>query len=43
MRIATDLAGFTLAGADLLRKAMGKKDKETMKAQKQKFMQGATA
>jgi len=41
MRIATDLAGFTLAGADILRKAMGKKDKETMKAQKQKFVQGA--
>ena len=41
MRIATDLAGFTLAGADLMRKAMGKKDKETMKAQKQKFVQGA--
>jgi DNA polymerase-3 subunit alpha len=41
MRIATDLAGFTLAGADLLRKAMGKKDKVTMKAQKQKFVQGA--
>ncbi len=41
MRIAVDLAGFTLAGADLLRKAMGKKDKETMKAQKQKFLQGA--
>ncbi|MBN2266028.1 MAG: DNA polymerase III subunit alpha, partial [Candidatus Aminicenantes bacterium] len=41
MRIATDLAGFTLAGADLLRKAMGKKDKVTMKAQKQKFLQGA--
>jgi DNA polymerase III subunit alpha len=41
MRIAVDLAGFTLAGADLLRKAMGKKDKETMKAQKQKFVQGA--
>jgi DNA polymerase-3 subunit alpha len=41
MRIATDLAGFSLAGADLLRKAMGKKDKETMKAQKQKFVQGA--
>ena len=41
MRIATDLGGFTLAGADLLRKAMGKKDKETMKAQKQKFLQGA--
>jgi DNA polymerase-3 subunit alpha len=41
MRIATDLGGFTLAGADILRKAMGKKDKETMKAQKQKFVQGA--
>ena len=41
MRVATDLAGFSLAGADLLRKAMGKKDKETMKAQKQKFVQGA--
>lgn len=41
MRIATDLAGFTLAGADILRKAMGKKDKETMKAQKQKFVPGA--
>jgi DNA polymerase-3 subunit alpha len=41
MRIATDLAGFSLAGADILRKAMGKKDKETMKAQKQKFVQGA--
>ncbi len=41
MRIATDLAGFTLGGADLLRKAMGKKDKETMTAQKQKFLQGA--
>ncbi len=41
MRIAVELGGFTLAGADLLRKAMGKKDKETMKAQKQKFLQGA--
>ncbi len=41
MRIATDLGGFTLAEADLLRKAMGKKDKATMKAQKQKFVQGA--
>jgi DNA polymerase-3 subunit alpha len=41
MRIAVELAGFTLAGADLLRKAMGKKDRETMRAQKQKFVQGA--
>jgi DNA polymerase-3 subunit alpha len=41
MRIATALAGFSLAEADILRKAMGKKDPETMKAQKQRFIQGA--
>lgn len=41
MRIATDLAGFTLAEADVLRKAMGKKVKEIMKAQRDKFVQGA--
>ncbi len=41
MRIATDLAGFSLANADILRKAMGKKDTATMKAQKQMFIQGA--
>ena len=28
MRIAADLAGFSLGEADLLRKAMGKKDAE---------------
>ncbi len=41
MRIATDLAGFSLADADILRKAMGKKVGEIMRAQKQKFVQGA--
>jgi DNA polymerase-3 subunit alpha len=41
MRIATDLAGFSMAEADILRKAMGKKVTEIMKAQKQRFVQGA--
>ncbi len=41
MRIAVRLAGFSLAEADILRKAMGKKAKDTMKAQKQRFLQGA--
>ncbi len=41
MRIATDLAGFTMAEADVLRKAMGKKVKEMMKAQRERFVQGA--
>jgi len=41
MRIAGKLAGFSLAEADILRKAMGKKVKEIMKAQKQRFLQGA--
>ena len=30
MRLAADLAGFTLGEADTLRKAMGKKDRELM-------------
>ncbi len=41
MKIATELAGFSLAEADLLRKAMGKKETSIMKAQKQRFVQGA--
>jgi DNA polymerase-3 subunit alpha len=41
MKLATDLAGFTLAEADMLRKAMGKKVTSIMKAQKQRFVQGA--
>lgn len=41
MRIASDLAGFTLGQADVLRRAMGKKKPEIIAAQKQTFMQGA--
>ena len=40
MRIATELAGFTLAEADMLRKAMGKKVGEIMRAQKENFLKG---
>ena len=41
MRIAAELAGFSMAEADILRKAMGKKDTAMMKDQKQRFLQGA--
>ncbi|MBM3285361.1 MAG: DNA polymerase III subunit alpha, partial [Candidatus Aminicenantes bacterium] len=41
MKIATELAGFTMAEADILRKAMGKKVTSIMRAQKQRFIQGA--
>ncbi len=40
MRIAQDLAGFTLGEADILRKAMGKKILELIKEQKIKFVAG---
>jgi DNA polymerase-3 subunit alpha len=43
MRIANEVAGFTLGEADLLRKAMGKKDAQVMQAQRQKFLAGAKA
>ena len=43
MRIARDLAGFTMGEADLLRKAMGKKNKEVMEAQRERFVRGAVA
>jgi DNA polymerase-3 subunit alpha len=43
MQIAQAVAGFTLGGADLLRKAMGKKDRDVMEAQRQKFADGAVA
>lgn len=42
-QIAKDLAGYTLAEADLLRRAMGKKIKSEMDAQRSRFMQGALA
>ena len=40
MQIAQHLAGFSLAEADVLRKAVGKKIKELMNAQEQKFIAG---
>ena len=43
MRIAQALAGFTLGQADVLRKAMGKKDPKVMAKQREAFMEGARA
>jgi DNA polymerase-3 subunit alpha len=43
MRIANQMAGFTLNEADTLRKAMGKKKKEIMEKFKEKFVSGAAA
>ena len=40
MRIARDVAGFTLPQADTLRKAIGKKIPELLRAQKDKFVDG---
>ncbi len=40
MRLAADLAGLTLGEADILRKAMGKKDRELMAQQREKFIGG---
>jgi DNA polymerase III subunit alpha len=42
MQIAQRLAGYTLGGADLLRRAMGKKKAEEMAKQQQTFVDGAT-
>ncbi|MDD3643814.1 MAG: DNA polymerase III subunit alpha, partial [Candidatus Krumholzibacteria bacterium] len=41
MRIASDLAGFTLGQADILRRAMGKKKEEEMAGQREIFVRGA--
>ena len=43
MQIAQEMAGYTLGGADLLRRAMGKKIPAEMEAQRKIFMDGATA
>ena len=40
-RAAQILAGYSLGKADILRRAMGKKDASTMKAQKDEFIAGA--
>ena len=42
MQIAQVLAGYTLGGADLLRRAMGKKKPEEMAKQREIFVGGAT-
>src|SRR5581483_5356991 len=41
MQIAQVLSGYTLGGADLLRRAMGKKIKSEMDAQRATFVEGA--
>ncbi len=43
MQIAQVLSGYSLGEADLLRRAMGKKIKSEMDAQKERFVSGATA
>ena len=43
MQIAQSLAGYTLGGADLLRRAMGKKKPEEMAQQRSVFTAGAVA
>ncbi|NET01290.1 MAG: DNA polymerase III subunit alpha [Sphaerospermopsis sp. SIO1G1] len=42
MKIAQDMAGYSLGQADLLRRAMGKKKVAEMEKQKEKFIDGAT-
>jgi DNA polymerase-3 subunit alpha len=43
MQIAQVLAGYTLGGADLLRRAMGKKKPEEMAKQRVVFVEGSTS
>jgi len=43
MQIAQVLAGYSLGDADNLRRAMGKKDAEKMKKERQRFVAGAAA
>ena len=43
MQIANRLAGFSLGEADILRRAMGKKKREEMAAQREKFLTGCAA
>ncbi|MGH8014571.1 MAG: DNA polymerase III subunit alpha [Candidatus Zixiibacteriota bacterium] len=40
LKIANELAGYTMGSADLLRKAMGKKDAALMAEQKKEFIDG---
>ncbi len=41
MQIAREMAGYSLGEADLLRRAMGKKIKEAMDAERPRFIEGA--
>ena len=41
MQIAQILGGYTMGDADILRRAMGKKDPEEMAAQRERFVEGA--
>ncbi|HBZ00364.1 MAG TPA: DNA polymerase III subunit alpha, partial [candidate division Zixibacteria bacterium] len=41
LKIARELGGYTLGEADILRKAMGKKQADVMAEQKGKFIEGA--
>ncbi|MFC0408181.1 DNA polymerase III subunit alpha [Roseomonas elaeocarpi] len=41
MQISQELAGYSLGGADLLRRAMGKKNRAEMEAQRKIFVDGA--
>ena len=41
MQIAQEMGGYTLGGADLLRRAMGKKNADEMAKQRMLFMDGA--
>lgn len=43
MQIAQKMAGYSLGGADLLRRAMGKKIASEMEKQREIFTEGATA
>jgi DNA polymerase-3 subunit alpha len=40
MQIASEMAGFTMGEADTLRRAMGKKDRDLMAKQREKFIAG---
>lgn len=42
MRVVQDMAGYTLGQADNVRRIMGKKQKDKMPAEKEKFIKGAT-
>jgi DNA polymerase III subunit alpha len=41
MQLASEIAGFTLAQSDLMRRAMGKKKRDVMEQQRDAFMRGA--